>query len=50
MKGRDVVNAFKSFLPLYTDKFTENFSIESITRFGDTVTVQADGHGRQAGS
>ena len=41
----DLVNQTKSFLPLFTELFTDNVSINSISKSGDDVTVSATAHG-----
>jgi hypothetical protein len=40
MKAEDVILRLQARLPLYTDKFTQNSSVSSMSRSGTTVTVQ----------
>lgn len=41
----DIINHTKSVLPLFTDLFTDNVSITSVSKSGDDVTVSAVAHG-----
>jgi len=45
----DLVNQTKSYLPLFTELFTTNVSITSISKSGDDVTVTAPSHGLVVG-
>ena len=42
---KDLISQTRSVLPLFTEDFTENISISSITKVSDTVTVVATSHG-----
>ncbi len=47
---QEITNEFKSFLPLFTDMFTTNIDISSVTKVGDTVTiVTSTAHGLTVG-
>ena len=51
MKGADIVTRLRSNLPKFTDRFTEEVGIDSITPAGTTATVTTDAaHGLSVGN
>ena len=42
MKAEDIINRLAVYLPTFSDDFTTNFSITSLTRVGTTVTAETD--------
>jgi hypothetical protein len=51
MKAEDVVQQLAAYLPKYSDKFTTNLTITSLTRSGSTATaVTSTAHGLAIGS
>ena len=43
MKIEDIVQQLRAKLPLFSDLFTTNFSVSSLTRSSTTVTVTTSG-------
>lgn len=49
MKTRDIVNQLRSVLLKYTDKFSEEVAVSSLTSVGTTATATSAGHGLTTG-
>lgn len=51
MQAQQIINQLKAVLPKYTNDFTTNFSITSLTRSGNVVTATTSGdHGLSVGN